>query len=95
LILDDSGLMLDAALAGMGLGYLAEQTITPLIKDGQLIQMLVDWMPQEAPLCLYYSGRRHVPAKFASVHRPRSAPRPEAVNGVRHSFGKLLPGRAA
>lgn len=64
MILDDSGLMLDAALAGMGLGYLAEQTITPLIKDGQLIQMLVDWMPQEAPLCLYYSGRRHVPAKL-------------------------------
>lgn len=64
MILDDSGLMLDATLAGMGWGYLAEQTITPLIKDGQLIQMLVDWMPQEAPLCLYYSGRRHVPAKL-------------------------------
>lgn len=64
LTLDDSGLMLDAALAGMGLGYLAEETVIPLIESGQLIQILADWMPQEPPLCLYYSGRRHVPAKL-------------------------------
>ena len=64
LILDDSGLMLDAALAGMGLGYLTEQTVAPLVHDGQLIRILADWMPQEPPLCLYYSGRRHVPAKL-------------------------------
>ncbi|WP_260928610.1 LysR family transcriptional regulator [Novosphingobium sp. 9] len=64
LILDNSGLMLDAVLAGMGLGYLAEQTVASLIEDGQLIRVLADWMPQEPPLCLYYSGRRHVPTKL-------------------------------
>lgn len=66
LILDDSGLMLDAALAGMGLGYLAEETVAPHVRAGRLTRLLADWMPQEPPLCLYYSGRRHVPAKLAS-----------------------------
>lgn len=64
LILDDSGLMLDAALAGMGLGYLAEETAAPHVRAGHLIALLADWMPPEPPLCLYYSGRRHVPAKL-------------------------------
>lgn len=64
LILDDSGLMLDAALAGMGLGYLAEETAAPHVRAKRLTPLLRDWMPEEPPLCLYYSGRRHVPAKL-------------------------------
>ncbi|PZQ56500.1 MAG: LysR family transcriptional regulator [Novosphingobium pentaromativorans] len=65
LTLDDSGLMLDAALKGMGLGYLAEETVAPHVRDGQLVQLMAGWMPrEEPPLCLYYPGRRHVPAKL-------------------------------
>ena len=64
LILDDSGLMLDAALAGMGLGYLAAETVAPHVRTGRLTSLLTDWMPLEPPLCLYYSGRRQVPAKL-------------------------------
>lgn len=64
LILDDSGLMLDAALAGMGLAYIAEETAAPHVRAGRLTPLLRDWMPVEPPLCLYYSGRRHVPAKL-------------------------------
>ncbi|WP_395397817.1 LysR family transcriptional regulator [Novosphingobium sp. BL-8A] len=64
LILDDSGLMLDAALEGMGLGYLAEETIAPHVRAGRLTALLREWMPEEPPLCLYYPGRRHVPAKL-------------------------------
>jgi len=64
LILDDSGLMLDAALAGMGLGYLAEEAVAPHFHDKRLMPLLRDWMPQEPPLCLYYSGRRHIPVKL-------------------------------
>lgn len=64
LILDDSGLMLDAALAGMGLAYIAEETAAPHVRAGRLTPLLMDWMPEEPPLCLYYSGRRHVPAKL-------------------------------
>lgn len=64
LTLDDSGMMLDAVLSGMGLGYLAEQTVAPLMAEGRLTRMLADWMPQEPSLCLYYPGCRHVPAKL-------------------------------
>jgi DNA-binding transcriptional LysR family regulator len=64
LIVDDSGLMLDAALNGMGLAYLAEQTVAPHVEEGRLTRLLADWMPAEPPLCLYYSGRRQVPAKL-------------------------------
>jgi len=64
LILDDSGLMLDAALDGMGLAYLAERTVAPHVRTGQLVRLLDGWMPEEPPLCLYYSGRRQVPAKL-------------------------------
>jgi len=64
LILDDSGLMLDAALEGMGLGYLAEETVAPHVRAGRLTALLTEWMPEEPPLCLYYPGRRHVPAKL-------------------------------
>ncbi|MBO1360468.1 LysR family transcriptional regulator [Acetobacter sacchari] len=64
LVLDDSGLMLDAALEGMGLAYLAEDTVTRHVKEGRLCRLLTAWMPHEPPLCLYYSGRRHIPAKL-------------------------------
>ncbi len=66
LILDDSRLMLDAALAGMGIAYLAEEAAAPYFREGRLIPLLRDWMPEEPPLCLYYSGRRHIPAKLRS-----------------------------
>jgi DNA-binding transcriptional LysR family regulator len=66
LILDDSGLMLDAALEGMGLAYLAEATIAPHVEAGNLTRLLADWMPREPALCLYYSGRRQVPVKLRS-----------------------------
>ncbi len=79
LILDDSGLMLDAALAGMGLGYLAEDTVKSHIRDRRLTPLLRDWMPEEPPLCLYYSGRRHVPAKLrAFIDLARSHVTPSA-----------------
>lgn len=64
LVLDDSGLMLDAALDGMGLAYLAEQTVARHVEAKRLIRVLQDWMPNEPALCLYYSGRRHVPTKL-------------------------------
>ncbi|MBB4230134.1 DNA-binding transcriptional LysR family regulator [Rhizobium mongolense] len=64
LVLDESGLMLEAALDGAGLGYLAEHSVAPYVANGRLVQVLDDWTPSYEGLCLYYSGRRHLPAKL-------------------------------
>jgi DNA-binding transcriptional LysR family regulator len=64
LVLDESGLMLEAALAGAGLAYLSEFAVARYLKTGELVQVLDEWTPPYEGLCLYYPGRRHVPAKL-------------------------------
>lgn len=64
LTLDESGLMLDAALAGAGLTFLAEQAVAEHVKAGRLIAVLGDWTPPYPGLCLYFAGRRHIPARL-------------------------------
>lgn len=64
LVLDESGLMLEAALAGAGLAYLSEFSVDKYLKTGELIQVLDEWTPPYEGLCIYYPGRRHVPAKL-------------------------------
>ena len=62
LTLDEPTLMLEAAVAGAGLAYLSEWSIAPEIAAKRLIRVLEDWLPASPGLCLYYPGRRHVPA---------------------------------
>lgn len=64
LVLDDSGLILDAALQGMGFAYLPERTVARHLSAGRLMKVLENWMPSEPGLSLYYPGRRHVPRKL-------------------------------
>ncbi|HEV7321311.1 MAG TPA: LysR family transcriptional regulator [Ensifer sp.] len=67
LILDDSELMLEAALCGAGLAYLSEHAVLEHVAAGRLLQVLDDWTPPYDGLCLYFSGRRHVPAKLRAL----------------------------
>lgn len=67
LTLDDSGLMLEAALAGAGLAFVAEQAAAPALAEGCLVQVLNDWTPPHSGLCLYYSGRRNVPMRLRAL----------------------------
>jgi DNA-binding transcriptional LysR family regulator len=62
LTLDETTLMLEAAQAGAGLSYLSEWTVAAGLAAGRLVQVLDDWTPAYPGLCLYYPGRRHVPA---------------------------------
>jgi DNA-binding transcriptional LysR family regulator len=62
LTLDETTLMLEAVRAGVGLSYLAEWNVAGDVAAGRLIQVLDDWTPAYPGLCLYYPGRRHVPA---------------------------------
>ncbi|MFC7067673.1 LysR family transcriptional regulator [Brucella rhizosphaerae] len=67
LVLDESGLMLEAALAGAGLAFLSDFATREHVAAGRLIQVLDDWTPPYEGLYLYYSGRRHVPAKLRAL----------------------------
>uniref|UniRef100_B0T3Q1 Transcriptional regulator, LysR family n=1 Tax=Caulobacter sp. (strain K31) TaxID=366602 RepID=B0T3Q1_CAUSK len=64
LTLDHTGLMVDAALDGLGLAYVPDLAAEPYLKTGELIAVLTDWCPSIPGLCLYYPGSRHVPASL-------------------------------
>ena len=61
LTLDHSGLMVEAAAAGLGIAYVAQRWAEPLIGSGALVAVLDDWCPPIPGLFLYYPGHRHVP----------------------------------
>lgn len=59
LILDNSRLILAAALDGYGLGYLTRWMARSAIDQGLLVQLLSEWTPPYPGLCLYYPRHRH------------------------------------
>ncbi|CAL8477587.1 LysR family transcriptional regulator [Caballeronia sp. S22] len=84
LTLDEPGMMLAAARAGLGLAYLTEWNVSVDLAAGALVRVLEEWTPPLDGLCLYYPGRRHVPAglralidmirDYADANRKRAAP---------------------
>ena len=64
LTLDESDLMLRAALAGEGLAYLADFATADYVAGGRLERVLEDWSPAYPGLRLYYPSARNVPAKL-------------------------------
>lgn len=62
LTLDHNGMMVEAAAAGMGIAYVPETAAVEALMRGELVLLLEDWCPPAPGLCLYYPGRRHVPA---------------------------------
>jgi DNA-binding transcriptional LysR family regulator len=65
--LDDSDLIHEAALAGVGLAYLSTWWAADDLASGRLVQVLGEWTPAFPGLCLYYPGRRHVPAGLRAL----------------------------
>jgi DNA-binding transcriptional LysR family regulator len=62
---DDSELVVQAALKGAGIGMAMEHLMMPLIRNGQLIQVMKDWCPTFPGYFLYYPSRR-----INQVHSP-------------------------
>ena len=67
LTLDQPDLMLAAARAGLGLAYLTEWNVGADLEAGTLVRVLEDWTPPLDGLCLYYPGRRNVPAGLRAL----------------------------
>ena len=67
LILDDSDLMLNAALDGAGLAYISEASVADHIAAGNLIPVLEDWSPPYPGLSLYFAQRRQMPARLRAL----------------------------
>ncbi|MCM2471963.1 LysR family transcriptional regulator [Rhizobium sp. CG5] len=59
--LQDMGMMLEAAVAGIGLAYMTERQAQADLAAGRLVAVLDEWTPPFAGLCLYFPGRRHLP----------------------------------
>jgi len=57
--LDEGSLVRTAVLEGAGIGFLFEQDVREDIAAGRLTQVLKDWTPPLADLCLYYPSRRN------------------------------------
>ena len=64
LVFNDIGLMLNAALAGFGLAYLAQDQVQPHLDSGRLVQVLADWCPPYPGHHLYYPSRQQQSPAF-------------------------------
>lgn len=59
-----SSLILAAAKAGHGIGFLIEDAVRPLIASGDLVEVLSDWCPPFDGYHLYYPTRRQSSLAF-------------------------------
>jgi len=64
--LGDQDLMLEPALAGLGLAYLFEAQVADLLNLGRLVRVLEDWCPAYPGFYLYYPSRRQLPPAMQS-----------------------------
>jgi DNA-binding transcriptional LysR family regulator len=62
LTLDNDGLMIEAALEGLGLAFVSDWWVADYLGDGSLQAVLEDWTPPFPGLCLYYPRHRHMTA---------------------------------
>lgn len=60
-ILDDEELMVDAAVKGLGIAYVASPAAEAALAEGQLRQVLAAWAPAPEGVAVYYPGHRAVP----------------------------------
>ena len=67
LIIDDTHLVIQAVLAGVGLGLAFEEQVAEYIAKRRLIRVLEDWTPRFPGFFMYYPSRRHQPAALSAL----------------------------
>jgi len=65
--LDDHELMVQAAMAGLGLAYVWEERAVRELKDRKLVRCLDSWCEPEDWLYLYYPTRKYISAGLRAV----------------------------
>ena len=64
---DDLDLVIQAALDGAGLAWVAEDRVVQHLATGDLVRVLEDWCPPFPGFFLYYPSRKQQPAALAAV----------------------------
>ncbi|MCO8161241.1 LysR family transcriptional regulator [Pseudomonas sp. LJDD11] len=59
--------VLNAALDGIGIGYVPQELVAPYLADGRLIEVLPQWCPTFQGFHLYYPNRRQASPAFAAL----------------------------
>jgi DNA-binding transcriptional LysR family regulator len=77
LVLNDMGLVLNAVIDGIGVGYISETLISPHLAAGRLLPLLGDWCGHLSGVFLYYPSRRQMPGPLRAfidfMHAQRDA----------------------
>lgn len=79
LVFNDVPLLVDAALDGLGIGFVPEDHVLRHIREGNLVRLLEDWCPPFPGYHLYYPSRRQPSSGFTLLvdalrYRPKSKP---------------------
>ena len=76
LTVNDQEMIVEAALAGLGLGLVFEDSVGHHLASGRLIRLMPEWCPSFPGLFLYYAGRRQIPPPLQAfidlVRRPET-----------------------
>lgn len=67
LIVDDVEILVRAAIDGVGLAFVSEETAAPHIASGELVRVLEDWCQPFPGFFLYYPSRRQQPAALSAL----------------------------
>jgi len=67
LILNQESLMIEAALAGLGIAYVFESSVRDALKARRLISVLDDWCPGFPGAFLYFPNNRNVPSALRAL----------------------------
>ena len=77
LILNDSDMVLNAALAGLGIAMAYEDTVAEHIAQGRLVRVLHTYCPSFPGCYLYYTSRRQTPPALKAL-----------IDALRFTLGK-------
>lgn len=67
LIVDDVDLVVRAAIHGVGLAFMADETAAPHLASGALVRVLEDWCPPYPGFFLYYPSQRQLAPALAAL----------------------------